>query len=134
MEEGGLGKKGETLKSYLCKCAKGFPGGSVVKKPPANAADAGDMSSIPESGRFPWRRKWQPTPVFLPENSHGQRSLAGDSPWMELWRVGHNRATEYTQVCKTGLPSQTTKATMPHTVSINMAKPWEPPFSMDVKA
>ena len=47
LEEGGLGKKGETLKSYLCKCAKGFPGGSVVKKPPANAADAGDMSSIP---------------------------------------------------------------------------------------
>ena len=29
----------------------------------------------------PWRRKWQPTPVFLPEKSHGQRSLAGYSPW-----------------------------------------------------
>ena len=28
-----------------------------------------------------WRRKWQPTPVFLPEESHGQRSLAGCSPW-----------------------------------------------------
>ena len=28
-----------------------------------------------------WRRKWQPTPVFLPGNSHGQRSLAGYSPW-----------------------------------------------------
>ena len=29
----------------------------------------------------PWRRKWQPTPVFLSEKSHGQRSLAGYSPW-----------------------------------------------------
>ena len=29
----------------------------------------------------PWRRAWQPTPVFLPGESHGQRSLAGYSPW-----------------------------------------------------
>ena len=29
----------------------------------------------------PWRRKWQPTPVFLPGESHGQRSLVGYSPW-----------------------------------------------------
>ena len=28
-----------------------------------------------------WKRKWQPTPVFLPRESHGQRSLAGYSPW-----------------------------------------------------
>ena len=32
-------------------------------------------------GKIPWRRKWQPTPVFLPGVSHGQRSLAGYSPW-----------------------------------------------------
>ena len=60
-------RRGRRLKAYLCNCAKGFPCGSVVKKAPANAADAGDMSSIPGSGRFPWRRKWQPTTVFLPE-------------------------------------------------------------------
>ena len=29
----------------------------------------------------PWRREWQPTPVFFPGKSHGQRSLAGYSPW-----------------------------------------------------
>ena len=29
----------------------------------------------------PWRRKWQPTPVFLPRKPHGQRNLAGYSPW-----------------------------------------------------
>jgi len=28
-----------------------------------------------------WRRKWQPTPIFLPGKSHGQRSLVGYSPW-----------------------------------------------------
>ena len=44
-------------------------------------ANAGDMGLIPGSGRFPWRRKWQPTLVFLPAKSHGQRSLAGKSPW-----------------------------------------------------
>jgi len=32
-------------------------------------------------GKIPWRRKWQPTPVFLPGKSHGQRSLVGYSPW-----------------------------------------------------
>ena len=31
--------------------------------------------------RIPWRRAWQPTPVLLPGESHGQRSLAGYSPW-----------------------------------------------------
>ena len=31
--------------------------------------------------KIPWRRKWHPTPVFLPGESHGQRSLAGYSPW-----------------------------------------------------
>ena len=31
--------------------------------------------------RIPWRRKWQPPPVFLPGKVHGQRSLVGYSPW-----------------------------------------------------
>ena len=30
---------------------------------------------------IPWRREWQPTPVFLPVKSHGQRSLEGYGPW-----------------------------------------------------
>ena len=34
-----------------------------------------------DSRKIPWRRKWQPTPVLLPGKSHGQRSLAGCSPW-----------------------------------------------------
>ena len=39
------------------------------------------MGLIPGSGRSPWRRAQQPTPVFLPRESHGQRSLAGCSQW-----------------------------------------------------
>ena len=31
--------------------------------------------------KLPWRRQWQPIPIFLPEKSHGQRSLVGYSPW-----------------------------------------------------
>ena len=32
-------------------------------------------------GKIPWRREWQSTPIFLPEESHGQGSLVGYSPW-----------------------------------------------------
>ena len=46
----------------------GFPRWLSGKDPPAYKGDAGDMGSIPRSGRFPWRRAWQPTPVFLLEN------------------------------------------------------------------
>ena len=35
----------------------------------------------PWVGKIPWRRRWQPTPVFLPRKSHRQRSLVGSSPW-----------------------------------------------------
>ena len=51
----------------------GFPGGSLGKNLPASAGRG--------RWKIPWRRKWQPTSVFLPGKSHGQRSLAGCSPW-----------------------------------------------------
>ena len=53
----------------------------MLKHEPANATDAGDAGLISGSGKIPWRRKWQPTPVFLPGESHGQRNLVGYSPW-----------------------------------------------------
>ena len=53
----------------------------VVKNLLANSGDIRDMGLIPESGNIPWRRTWQPTPVSLPGESHGQRSLVGSSPW-----------------------------------------------------
>ena len=48
----------------------------VVKNLPANAGGIKDAGLIPGSGRFPCRREWQPTPVFLPGESHELRSLA----------------------------------------------------------
>ena len=41
-------------------------------------------------GKIPWRRKWQPTPVFLPGKFHGHRSLTGYSPYGR--RVRHDEA------------------------------------------
>ena len=47
----------------------------------------------PWVGKIPWSRKWQPTPVFVPGESHGQRSLAGYGP-QDCKRVGHHLVTE----------------------------------------
>ena len=55
-----------------------FPGGSDVKESTCNA-DRPEFN--PWVRTIPWQRKWQPTPVFWPGESYGQRSLAGYSPW-----------------------------------------------------
>ena len=52
----------------------GFSSGASRKEPTCQ------FTFDPWVGKIPWRRKWQPTPVFLPGKSHGQRSLAGYSP------------------------------------------------------
>ena len=71
----------------------GFPGNSVVKNPAAKAGD-----SDPWVRMISWRKKWQATPVLLPGESHGQRSLVGYSPWgpkesdtterLRIWHIG----------------------------------------------
>ena len=67
-----------------------FIGGSGVPRLPmwltgkesaCSAGVAGDLGVIPGSGKIPGRRKWQPTPILLPGESQGQRSLAGYRPW-----------------------------------------------------
>ena len=58
----------------------GFPNGLAGKQSACNARGPGKVSSIPGLGRSPWKRKWQPTLVFLPGKSHGQSTLAGYSP------------------------------------------------------
>ena len=55
-----------------------------------SACNAGDLGSIPRSGKIPWRREWQPTTVFFPGESYGQKGLRGYSPWHYKERVGHN--------------------------------------------
>ena len=66
----------EWIKETCPKCASQVV--LVIKNPSANAGDVRDANSI--SRKIPWRRAWQPTPVFLPGESHGQRSLEGYSP------------------------------------------------------
>ena len=54
-----------------------FPVTQMIKNPPA-MQETWVQSRV---GKIPWRRKWQPTPIFLPRESHEQRSWAGYSPW-----------------------------------------------------
>ena len=62
----------------------------VVKNPPASIGDTRDAGLGRDAwvGKTPWRRTWQPTPGFLPGESHGHGSLAGCSPWGR--RVRHD--------------------------------------------
>ena len=64
----------------------GFLGGSVVKKPQCRSCRRHRLD--PGSGRSPGGGYWQPTPVFLPGEPHGQRGLAGHSP--QSRRAGHD--------------------------------------------
>ena len=53
----------------------------MVKNLPANAGDIREVGLVdPWIGKIPWRRAWQPAPVFLPREFYGQRSQAGYSP------------------------------------------------------
>ena len=56
----------------------GVEGGSAVKNPPASQET--QVQSLGQEDPLE-RRKWQPTPVFLPATFHRQRSLTGYSPW-----------------------------------------------------
>ena len=55
----------------------------MVKNPPAMQETEEKKRSgfNPWVRKIPWGRKWQPTPLFLPEKSHGQKILVGYSPW-----------------------------------------------------
>ena len=54
----------------------------VLKNLPASAGDIGERHGFnPWVGKIPWRRAWPSALVFLPGEAHGQRSLAGYSPW-----------------------------------------------------
>ena len=66
--------------------------GSAVKNPPA----VQEMWVNPWIDKIPWRREWYPIPVFVPGESHGERSLVGYSPW-GCKRVRHNWATKQQQ-------------------------------------
>ena len=69
--------------TFLSQHLTCFPDSSAGKE---SACNARDLGSIPGSARSPPRREWQPAPVFLPGEFHGQRSLAGTVHWVtESW-------------------------------------------------
>ena len=68
----------------------GFPDGSAGKESAGNAGNEGKRRFYPCIRKIPWRRTWQPSPVFLPGKSYGQRSLIVYSPWG--CRVRQNRS------------------------------------------
>ena len=74
MYEGCVSRILRVVQGLSASCALGFPGGLDCKESTCNA---GDRGLLPGMGRFPWRRGRLPTPVFLPEEFHGQRSLVG---------------------------------------------------------
>ena len=82
--------------SWMCIVWIGFPGGSVVKNPPARQET--------QVGKIPWRRKWQPSPVFLPGNPMDRGAWWARS--MGLQRVLLNLVTsqqqQQTTVCIAG--------------------------------
>ena len=72
----------------------------VVKNPPANARDAKRHRFDFWVGKIPWRRKWQPAPIFLPGKFHGRRSLVGYSPWgrKESDTIEHTTRVAFTRL------------------------------------
>ena len=70
--------------------ARGFPGGKE------STCQCRKCGFDPWVEKIPWRRKWQPTLVFLSGKFHGQSSLAGYSPWGHK-RVTHNLGTKQQQ-------------------------------------
>ena len=76
--EGWFGDNSSALHLLGTSSLLGLPGGSDGEESACNAVD---LDSIPVLGRSSWRWAWQPTPVFLPGESHGQRSLTGYSPY-----------------------------------------------------
>ena len=72
--------------TFKYKAYTGFPGGASGKEPACQSRREKRCRFDPWIGKIPWRRKWQPTAVFLPEKPRGQRSLVGCSPW------GHREA------------------------------------------
>ena len=69
----------------------GFPGGTSGKEPACQSRRHKRCGFDPWVGKIPWRKAWQPTPVFLPGEPRGQRSLAaGEAHYTALHRVGHD--------------------------------------------
>ena len=96
------------------------PEGSLVEE---SACQCRRCRFHPWVGKIPWRRKWQPTPVFLPGEFHAQRSLAGYSPWghkksdmtFQFWETTLCKTAKWNLSIKAGVES---KVLLPHHTEI----------------
>ena len=98
----------------------------MVKNQPANSGDKRDVSLIPGLGRFPWRRKWQPTPVFLPGKPHVQRCLVSYSLW------GHKELDTIKHVCAPAYENGENSAVNLHDPSFSPPLTFPPPNMYDL--
>ena len=76
-----LGSHGLVFTRAFPFLSSGFPGGAGGKAPAHQCRRCESHGFYPWIREIPWRRAWQSAPVFLPGESHGQKSLAGYSPW-----------------------------------------------------
>ena len=83
--------RGDVLKLILCQNPRAFQVAQTVKNPLQYRRAGFD----PWVRKIPWRREWQPTPVFLPAESHGQRSPVGYSLWDHKESDMTERLTHY---------------------------------------
>ena len=95
-----------------------FPAGSVGKE---SACNTGDNRSCRFSfwvGKIPWRRAWQPTPVFLPREFHGQRSLVGQG----LYGGKESDTTEVTE--HAGMQGRMSHLQIVSQSRLQLSRPW----------
>ena len=78
----------------------GFPAGTSGKEPACQCRRSKRCGFDPWVRKIPWSRKWQPTPVFLPGKSQGQRSLVGYNP-------GHCKESDVTEATQHSTDSLT---------------------------
>ena len=102
---------GKTLKSEELQFLRGFPGDTSGKEPNRQCRRGKRRGFDPWVGKIPWRRAWQPTPVSLPGENRGQRSLAGYSPWgrieSDTTEVTSMHTGSYSACSKPGAPGRT---------------------------
>ena len=91
----GASRGGEagTLGDFWISLQEGLGGGAGGRESACQGWRHRRCGFDPWVGKIPWRRKWQSTPVFLPRESHGQKSLAGYS----LWGHKESDTTEVTE-------------------------------------
>ena len=102
----------------MYRLIRGFSGGTSGKKLACQCRRHQRRGFYPWVGKAPWRRAWQPTLVFLPGESHGQRSLAGYSPqgckeldMTEVTQYAHMHASMHRLV--NGLPGSSVVKNLP---------------------